>query len=133
MIKPSVRANARRIAFGLGVTLLIAYAGLVSRTAFTSGPVIGVFVVSSALTIALFAATMPGAWRRARTAALSAMAWFLVLILFGGLVTLLKAGRLDEGGPVGLALVIGFYLGLPTAVLAVTAAPLLGRLLDAES
>ncbi|MDG2521205.1 hypothetical protein P7B02_06590 [Caulobacter segnis] len=92
----------------------------------------GLFIAMSALAIAVFAATEPRLLARARTATLTSLAWWLLLVLIASIVTLTKSGRFDEGGPLGLALVLGVYVGLPIIVLAVMSAELLGRLFRDE-
>jgi hypothetical protein len=100
--------------------------------AFASGLAGGFFITLSALAIAFFAATEPRFWVRARTAVLTSLTWWLLLVLVASVVTLIKSGRFDEGGPYGLALVVGVYQGLPIALLAVTLTEILGRLVRNE-
>jgi len=82
------------------------------------------------LAIAFFSAIGPSFVVRLRTAVLSSLVWWLLLVLIGSAVTLTKSGDFDEGGLAGLALVLGFYLGLPIALLATIIAGLLGRLFN---
>ncbi|ALL14821.1 hypothetical protein AQ619_16430 [Caulobacter henricii] len=122
--------DALQIAVGLGVAALLFFAGFAWSNAFASGLARGLFIVVSALAIALFSAIGPSFLVRSRTAVLSSLVWWLLLVLIGSAVTLTKSGDFDEGGPAGLALVLGFYLGLPIALLATIIAGLLGRLLN---
>lgn len=122
-----IRANSRRIAGGLGSGALSIFTVFAWVNAFASRFASSLFIVLSALAIATFALTAPRPALRARTAAFTSLAWWLLLVLIASAVTLAKSGRFDEGGPFALALVLGVYLGLPVAVLAVMLAVLLGR------
>lgn len=127
---PFRRADALQIAAGLGVAALCFFAGFALANAFDSGLACGFVVVVSALAIAFFSAIGPSFVVRLRTAVLSSLVWWLLLVLIGSAVTLTKSGDFDEGGLAGLALVLGFYLGLPIALLATIIAGLLGRLFN---
>jgi hypothetical protein len=89
-------------------------------------------IVLSALAIAFFAATGSGFWRRVWNAAWGSVAWWLVLVSLGCFITLAKSGSFDEGGPIGLALAFGFYLGAPITVCSTLCAPLLGYFLKGD-
>lgn len=88
----------------------------------------GLCIVISALAVANLAAMRRGVIEQALTAIWVSVAWFLVLVLLSCAITLAQSEGFDEGGPIGLTLVLGFYLGLPIAVLAMILAPVLSLL-----
>lgn len=122
------RADALQVAVGLGVAALLFFAGFTWSNAFASGLARGFFIALSALAIAFFSAIGPSFIVRARTAVVSSLVWWLLLVLIGSAVSLTKSGDFDEGGPSGLALFLGFYLGLPIALLATMISGLLARI-----
>jgi hypothetical protein len=127
-----IPANAHRLADCLGVAALVIFTVFAWVDAFASRFSGGLVIALSALAIAAFAATGPRLVVRARIAALTSLAWWLLLVVIASAVTLARSGRFDEGGPYGLALVLGVYQGLPIAVLAVMSAGLLGQLHEDE-
>lgn len=124
------RRRSRLIAGGLGVLALLAFTGAAWTDGFGFAAVRGLVIALSAAMIALFAARGRG-WRgRMGTAALGGLFYWPVLFTIGAVVILAKSGEFHEGGPIGLALVIGAYLAAPILILATALAPLLGLVLD---
>jgi hypothetical protein len=127
-----VRSNASRLAGGLGAAALATFTAFFWADALASRFAGGLVIALSTLAIAVFAATGSRLAVQARTALFTSLVWWLLLVLVASVVTLAKFGSFEEGGPYGLALVVGIYQGLPIAVLAVISAGLVGRLLSDE-
>ncbi len=108
---------ARLRLFGLlilgAATLFSAWAA--SRMAFSHDWAVVVAIILFATSIRLIIAGVVGVFRRlGRSALLSVMVW-LGFSLAGWIAFL--GQRNEEGGPIAVLIVFGFYLGLPTLLL----------------
>ena len=68
------------------------------------------------ISITLCGASSNGLRHRLVISVLGAVVAWVVLVVVAAVMTLAKFGHFEEGGPLALALVFGFYLGLPIAI-----------------
>lgn len=122
-LRPSVRTGVVSSFFAL-----LIFVGSYCADGLDNPLVRGLCIVFSALAVTNLAAMRRSVIEQALTAIWISVAWFLVLVLLSCAITLAQSEGFDEGGPIGLTLVLGFYLGLPIAVLAVVLAPVLSLL-----
>jgi hypothetical protein len=70
--------------------------------------------------ITLLGASSNGRCNRLLSGLLGSVLAWVALVAVASVMTLARFGRFEEGGPVGLAFVLGVYLGLPIAILTST-------------
>lgn len=87
LFAPSRPRECRRIAGSLGVAALAIFTVFAWIDAFASRFASGLSIALSALAIAFIAGTGPRFVVRARTAALTSLAWWLLLVLAASVVT----------------------------------------------